>query len=90
MNPTGIAGAALDVLQKTSSFQVNEYPCGYCQAAHPTPGAPTLEAFQHADHLVEVHAETSWKLMICIHLAGCLDPVQGLDVWENLRNLWDL
>jgi len=25
MNPTGIAGAAVDVLQKTSGFQVNGY-----------------------------------------------------------------
>jgi hypothetical protein len=55
---------------------------GHCQAAHLMPSAPTLEAFQHADHLVEVHAQISWKFDMCWDVAGFLDQ----DVWENRRN----
>ena len=43
---------------------------GHCQAAHLMPSAPTLEAFQHADHLVEVHAQISWKFDMCWDVAG--------------------
>ena len=40
------------------------------------PSAPTLEAFQYADHLVEAHAETSWKLIMCW---------MWLEFWTNYR-----